>query len=222
MPHPLVSSKKLNGVIMEGHNAGFQWAVHSNGDRDIDALLDAYEEALGRHPRSDHRHRIEHASIVGKDLRILNRMKELEVIPVFHEYTWEHGDKYEDYGEERIAMMHAYRSAIDIGLQPGAHSDWPVCAADPMLRIQSMVTRKSSYGIVYGKIQRINPEEAIRAWTASNARALFLEQQRGAIKPGMLADLAVLSGDPVEAEVEKIRDIQVEKTILGGRIVYEK
>jgi len=219
--HPVVSSGELKKIILEGHKAGFQWAVHSNGDRDIDALLDAYAYALEQFPQEDHRHRIEHCSIVGKDTRILERIQNLGIIPVFHEYTYEHGDKYADYGEERIAMMHAYRSALDLGIQPAGHSDWPVSAADPLTRIQSMVTRKSSQGVVYGPQQRVTPEEAIYVWTMGNARAIFEEQERGSIEVGKLADLVILSGDPTRVPPDNIRDIKVEKTILGGKIAYE-
>ena len=221
IPHPLVSSGQLKDIILEGHRAGFQWAVHSNGDRDIDALLDAYANALEQYPRKDHRHRIEHCSIVGKDTRILERIKSLGVIPVFHEYTYEHGDKYGDYGEERIAMMHAYRSALDLGIQPAGHSDWPVSAADPMIRIQSMVTRKSAQGAVYGPRQKVSPEEALYVWTMGNARAIFEERERGSIQAGKLADLVILSADPTQAPADSIKDIVVEKTILGGRIAFE-
>ncbi len=221
IPHPLVSSGRLKDIILEGHKAGFQWAVHSNGDRDIDALLDAYANALEQFPREDHRHRIEHCSIVGKDTRILERIQCLGVIPVFHEYTYEHGDKYTDYGEERIAMMHAYRSALDLGIQPAGHSDWPVSAADPMIRIQSMVTRKSSQGAVYGPQQKVNPEEALYIWTMGNARAVFEERERGSIQAGKLADLVILSDDPTRVRADSIKDIKVEKTVLGGKIAYE-
>ena len=221
IPHPLVSSGRLKNIILEGHRAGFQWAVHSNGDRDIDALLDAYENALEQFPRQDHRHRIEHCSIVGKDTRILERIRNLEIIPVFHEYTYEHGDKYTDYGEERIAMMHAYRSALDLGIQPAGHSDWPVSAADPMIRIQSMVTRKSSQGVVYGPQQKVSPEEALYVWTMGNARAIFEERERGSIQRGKLADLVFLSDDPTRVPAHSIEDIKVEKTILGGNVAYE-
>ncbi len=221
IPHPLVSSGRLKNIILEGHRAGFQWAVHSNGDRDIDALLDAYENALEQFPRQDHRHRIEHCSIAGKDTRILERIRNLEIIPVFHEYTYEHGDKYTDYGEERIAMMHAYRSALDLGIQPAGHSDWPVSAADPMIRIQSMVTRKSSQGVVYGPQQKVSPEEALYVWTMGNARAIFEERERGSIQRGKLADLVFLSDDPTRVPAHSIEDIKVEKTILGGNVAYE-
>ena len=211
----------MKEIILEGHKAGFQWAVHSNGDRDIDALLDAYANALEQFPREDHRHRIEHCSIVGKDTRILERIQNLGIIPVFHEYTYEHGDKYGDYGEERIAMMHAYRSALDLGIQPAGHSDWPVSAADPLIRIQSMVTRKSSQGVVYGSQQKVTPEEAIYIWTMGNARAIFEEQERGSIQAGKLADLVILSDDPTRVPADNIKDIKEEKTILGGKITYE-
>ena len=222
IPHPVVASGALAEIILAGHRAGFQWAIHANGDRDIEAVLDAFEAALRQLPRSDHRHRIEHCSIVGQDTRILQRIRDLGVIPVFHEYTYEHGDKYADYGEERIAMMHAYRSALDLGIRPAAHSDWPVSAADPMTRIQSMVTRRSAQGVVYGPRQKVSPEEALDVWTMGNARTIFEERTRGSIRVGKLADLVLLSGDPRRVNPEEIKDIQVEKTIVNGVVAHER
>ena len=221
--HPLLMGvpPKINKIILDGHKAGFQWAVHSNGDREIDMLLDAYEEALAQYPRIDHRHRIEHASVMGKDLTILRRAKELGVILNFHPYLYEHGDKMTDYGPERWAYLMPFRSAIDLGIPVAAHSDFSVSAADPMLRIYDMVTRKSKEGIVYGPGQRVTPEEAIFVWTMGNAYASFEEQIKGSIEVGKLADIVILSADPTAVNADAIKDIQVEMTIIGGGVAYK-
>ena len=118
-------------------------------------------------------------------------------------------------------MMHAYRSALDLGIQPGGHSDWPVSAADPLLRIQSMVTRRSAQGVEYGPQQKVTPDEALSIWTIGNARVLFEETRRGSVEPGKLADLVFLSDDPTRAEPGRIKDIEVKRTILGGAVAYE-
>ena len=223
IPHPLLwpEPAKIDEMILAGHKAGFQWAVHSIGDREIDRLLDAYQKALKQYPVVDHRHRIEHASIMGKDLRLLNRAKELGVVLNFFPSTYEHGDKYTDYGPERIAHMAPYRSAIDLGIPVAGHSDWDVTAADPMLRIYDMVNRKSKEGIVYGLNQRVTPEEAIRVWTMGGAYASFEEKIKGSIGVGKLADIVILSSDPTAVSPDRIKDIQVEMTIIGGKLAYE-
>jgi hypothetical protein len=90
-----------------------------------------------------------------------------------------------------------------------------------MLRIQSLVTRTSAEGNVYGPEQRISPEEAIRVWTMGSAYSVFEEDIKGSIVVGKLADFVVLSSDPTAVPVDEIKDITVRMTVVGGRIVYE-
>jgi len=214
------SQEELDALIFEIHEAGFQAAVHSNGDREIDMVLDAFEKALAKLPREDHRHRIEHASIVNAS--ILERVKRLGVVLVLHSYVYEHGDKMEAYGEHRFGIMHPNRSALDLGIPVAGSSDAPVSAADPLLRIQSLATRRSAEGKIYGPEQRIGVEEAIRIFTLGSAYASFEESIKGSIEPGKLADFAVLSADPTRAPLDRIKDIEVEQTFIGGRCVYER
>ena len=214
------SQEELDKLIFEIHAAGFQAAVHSNGDREIDMVLDAFEKALAKLPREDHRHRIEHASIVNPS--ILKRVKKLGVVLALHSYVYEHGDKMESYGEHRFGMMHPNRSALDLGIPVAGNSDSPVSAAYPLLRIQSLVTRRSAEGKVYGPEQRIGVEEAIRIFTLGGAYASFEESIKGSIETGKLADFVVLSADPTRVPVDEIRDIRVEKTFIGGTCVYER
>jgi predicted amidohydrolase YtcJ len=214
------SQEELDELIFEIHAAGFQAAVHSNGDREIDMVLDAFEKALGKLPREDHRHRIEHASIVNPS--ILARVKRLGVVLALHSYVYEHGDKMEAYGEHRFGTMHPNRSALDRGIPVAGTSDSPVSAADPLLRIQSLVTRRSAEGKVYGPEQRISVEEALRVFTLGAAHASFEESIKGSIEPGKLADFIILSADPTRVPLNEIKDIRVEKTFIGGHRVYER
>ena len=172
-----------------------------------------------RLPRSDHRHRIEHASVVSP--AILQRVKELELVLVLHSYVYEHGDKMEAFGADRWSMMHTNRLALDMGIPVAGNSDYGVSAAIPMLRIQSLVTRTSAEGKVYGPEQRISPEEAIRVWTMGSAYSVFEEDIKGSIEVGKLADFVVLSSDPTAVPVDEIKDITIRMTVVGGGIVYE-
>ena len=215
---PARSQKDLDAIFQQMHDAGWQIATHSNGDREIDMVLTAIERAQANNPRPDARHRIEHASIMTPAL--LERAKKAGVILVFHSYMWEHGDKLASFGEKRLAMMHAYRTAIDMGIHVAGHSDSTVSAADPLLRIQDMVTRKGSDGKVYGGNQRVSVDEAIKVWTLDGAYATFEEKIKGNIAPGKLADFVVLGADPRKVPPDSIKDIAIEATYLGGNRVY--
>ena len=216
---PARSQESLNQLILKVHAAGLQACIHSNGDREIDMVLNAIENALRQQPRADHRHRIEHCSVVTDNL--LQRIKRLGVLVVPHSYIWEHGDKMEAYGQWRWDWMHAARSMLDLGISIAGHSDDPVSEANPLLRIQDMVTRTSAEGKIYGPKQRISPEEALRAWTLGGAFASFSEDHLGSITVGKLADFVVLSADPTHVKPNTIKDIVPEKTALSGRIVWQ-
>jgi predicted amidohydrolase YtcJ len=181
-------------------------------------VLDAIEKALQKLPRENHRHRIEHCSVVNP--KILNRVKRLGVVLALHSYVYEHGDKMEDYGSRRWPIMHANGSAVQMGIAVAGNSDSPVSAAEPLLRIQSMVTRKTAEGKVYGPEQRVSVETAIRIWTMGGAYASFEEDIKGSVEVGKLADFVVLLQDPTEVSPERIKDIIVERTYVGGRPVF--
>jgi len=215
---PARTQEKLDADFQKWWDAGWQVATHSNGDREIDMVLTAIEHAEAKNPRPDARWRIEHASVMNQAL--LDRAKKDGVILVFHSYMWEYGDILLSYGPKRLAMMHAYRTAIDMGIPVAGHSDSPISAADPLLRIQDMVTRTSSRGTVVGANQRASVDEAIKAWTLDGAYATFEENIKGSIAQGKLADFVVLQKDPLEVPPNRIKDIVLEATYLGGRKVY--
>lgn len=214
---PARSQEALNQLVLGVHRAGLQACIHSNGDREIEMVLNAFAAALETVPRTNHRHRIEHCNVVTPEL--LQRIKRLGLVVVPHSYLWEHGDKMEAYGEWRWDWMHPARSLLDLGIPLAAHSDDPVSISDPLLRIQDMVTRTSAEGKVYGAKQRITVEEALRAWTLGGAFASFEENEKGSITVDKLADFVVLSDDPTRIKSDRIKDIVVEMTFVGGRRV---
>jgi predicted amidohydrolase YtcJ len=214
------SQAELDELVYAIHAAGFQVACHANGDREIEMVLDAIEKALQKRPRVDHRHRIEHCSVVNE--RILHRIKRLGVVLALHSYVYEHGDKMEEYGPKRWPMMHPNRSAGDLGIVVAGNSDSPVSVAEPLLRIQSMVTRKTAEGKVYGPEQKVSVEAAIRIWTMGGAYASFEEDIKGSIEVGKLADFVVLSEDPSQTPHDKIKDIKVERTYVDGKLAFAR
>ena len=215
---PARSQEDLDKAFQTMH-AGFQIATHSNGDREIDMVLTAIERAQAKNPRPDARHRIEHASVMTQSL--LDRAKKAGVILVFHSYMWEHGDKLASYGEKRLAMIHPYRTTIDMGIHVAGHSDSTVSAADPLLRIQDMVTRKGENGVGYGVNQRVSVDEAIKVWTLDGAYATFEEKNKGSIAAGKLADFVVLRKDPRKVAPDTIKDIVIDSTYIGGERVWQ-
>lgn len=212
----------LDEVLGRAHRAGFQITAHAQGDRAIEMVIDCIEAALKSAPREDHRHRIEHCGIASPDL--LKRISDLGIIPIpnpafFHEF----GDGYiENYGEERVESMYPARSFIDNGIQAAAGSDAPITEHDPLLGIHAAVNRKSDSGAAVGPGQRITISEAIRLFTINGARASFEEDRKGSIEPGKLADLVILDTPLLSTEEEKIKDLRVDLTMVGGEVVYRR
>jgi predicted amidohydrolase YtcJ len=200
--------------------AGFQLATHANGERAIDRVLGVYEQLLREDPRRDPRFRLEHCTVVTPGL--IARIRAVGAIPIpFAGYVNFHGDVMHFYGDERTQRMFAYRSFIDAGLRPPTASDYTASPPSPMLWLYSMTTRRDPTGHVWGATQRITLPEAVRSATLDGAYASFEEHDKGTIEPGKLADLVVLKDDPFAAPPEHWLDIKVERTMLGGRWVYE-
>ena len=199
-----------------------QVCVHVNGDRVIGMALDGFEKALEDFPRKDHRHRLEHCTVVNPE--ILRRIKKLKMLVTpFGSYIHHHGEKMIPYyGAKRVEMMFAHRSFLDSGIAVSGASDSPCGPYQPLLAIQSCVTRKSAAGETLGSRQKIGVEEAIRLYTMASAYASFEEDIKGSITPGKLADLVVLAEDPRWVSPEEIKDIPVEMTIVGGKIEHRR
>jgi len=215
---PARTQEELNAHLLEIHSAGFQLAVHSNGDREIAMLLDAFEFLQQEAPRPDPRHRIEHASVMNPEL--LRRSRELGVVLVFMAYLWEHGDKMEQYGEARFPWLNPYRAALRAGVALADHSDYPISTAFGLNALHGMTTRMSEEGKVYGAEQRIDAVDALRISALGGAYASFEEERKGSLEIGKLADLVVLSRDPSLVPPEQLRDLRVEMTFIGGERVY--
>lgn len=215
----VISQEELDEQIMDAHKAGYQIGVHANGDAAIEMLLDAYERALEAHPREDHRHRIEHGTMVNDE--IVDRIEELNlcVLP-FSTYIYQHGDdKLSEYGD-RLERMFPYSSYLERGIPVGGSSDNPAGLLPPLLGIRTMVTRKTRSGDAISPHEAISVEEAIRVYTTGAAYCSFEEEIKGSIEPGKLADFVVLSEDPTEVPADDIHEIDVEATYLGGEAVY--
>lgn len=216
------SQERLDHLVEHYHSRGIQIAVHANGDRAIDSTVRAIERAERRHLRRDARHLIIHCQLASRDQ--IRRMKRLGVIPSFfvnHIYYW--GDRHVALflGPERAARIDPLGAAVEEGLIFTLHSDLPVTPVDPLFSMHCAVNRRTREGIVLGPGERIFPMEALRAYTVHGAYSTFEEQTKGSIQMGKLADFVVLSENPLRVAPERIKEIKVLRTVLGGRTVYE-
>jgi predicted amidohydrolase YtcJ len=217
----VTTQDKLDEQVRAAHDAGWQVGVHANGDVAIDMVLRSYELAQRATPRTDTRHRIEHCTLVNESL--LKRIKAAGVIPApFYTYVYYHGDKWAQYGEEKTRWMFAHRSFLDHGIAVVGASDYVPGPFQPLMAIQSMVTRKDYRGRVWGGNQRITVAEALKICTLNGAHASFEERAKGSIAPGKLADFVLLADDPHKVDPERIKDIAVVRTVVGGRTVYQR
>ena len=215
-----MSADEIEERVMQVHGAGFQVCIHANGDSAIDAVLSAYQKAQEAHPRQDPRHRLEHCTVVNPDL--LGRIKALGCVATpFCTYIYYHGEKMPFYGESRVEWMFAQRSFLDYGINATGATDYPPGPYEPLLGIQSCVTRTDSTGRVWGANQAVSVEEALRIYTLHGAYASFEEDTKGSIEVGKLADMVVLDQDPTQIDPMTIKDIPVLRTVVGGKTVYE-
>ena len=205
---------------IKAHSNDWQIGVHANGDVGIDITLRVFERLQKEKYRKDPRFRIEHCTIINESL--VQRIKTLGVIPnPFSTYVYFHGEKMKEYGKERLENMFAVRSFLDAGIPVTQTSDYPPGPFEPMMAIQSSVTRTDYTGEVWGPSQKISVEEAIKVATINGAYASYEENIKGSIEIGKLADLTILGQDPRETDPMKIIDIPIERTMVGGKWVYE-
>lgn len=212
--------EELYAKARRAHLAGWQLGVHANGDLAISETLGVFEQLQKEAPRRDPRFRIEHCTLVNDDL--IRRMKAVGAIPIpFAPYVYFHGDVMHFYGHERTEHMFAMRSFIDAGLQPPSSSDYTASPSDPMMWLQSQVTRTDPAGEVWGPSQRISLKEAIRCGTLNGARSTFEEASKGSLEPGKQADLVVWTQDPMATPPSELVKIPPERVMTGGKWVFE-
>lgn len=210
----------LYELCRDAHNAGWQIGVHSNGDVGIDISLGIFERLQKESPKRDPRFRLEHCTVINDSL--VKRIAAIGAIPCpFSTYVYWHSEKMKFYGAERLNNMFALRSFLDAGIKVTQTSDYPPGPYEPMMALQSSVTRVGYDGQLWGASQKITVEEAIKVGTIHGAYASYEEHDKGSLEAGKLADLVVLGADPTKVDPMTIIDIPVLKTMVGGHWVYE-
>ncbi len=213
---------ELNDMVMTLHRRGYQIATHANGDAAIDAVLTAYENALGALPKADHRFRIEHCQVCLPEH--ISKMRDLGVIPdFFPNHVYYFGDRHRErfLGPERVTHLDPIGSAVQAGIKPLLHSDCPVTPVNPLFCIQNAIDRVTSSGEVLTEAERVPVRDAISMMTVNAAHGSFEEDAKGSLEIGKLGDLVVLEHDPFRESARELGQIESAATVVGGQVMYQ-
>jgi len=201
----------------------YQLCTHAIGDRANRAVLDLYEQMLRSRPDSDLRWRIEHAQHLHPD--DIPRFADLGVIASMQGVHATSDGPYvvARLGSERARLgAYAWRSLLDAGVRIVNGTDVPVEPIDPLKCLAASITRRMSDGRQFFPEQCMTRLEALHSYTRDAAYAAFEEQDKGSLEVGKLADLVVLSANPLTVPADKIADIRVELTIVAGQVAFER
>lgn len=221
----MIPLSKMRDRLMRADAAGLQICFHAIGDAAISTVLDLFTEVEKAHGPADRRWRIEHAQhMAPKDF---DRFAQLRVIASVQPYHAIDDGRWAErrIGPERIKTTYAFRTFLDHGVRLAFGTDWTVAPLNPMLSLYAAVTRrtlddKNPNGWL--PEQKLTLAEAIEAYTMGSAYAEFEDQQLGSITPGKLADLVIVSDDLFKMDPKNIRDAQVDTTIMGGKVVWNR
>ncbi|MGD0924355.1 MAG: amidohydrolase [Streptosporangiaceae bacterium] len=221
------SRDELTAMVRQFDTSGFQVAVHAQGDRAIETVLDAYAAVLadtglgtsgpGRNPR---RHRIEHAGAMYPPLTA--RAADLGIVIVSQPgFLSALGDGFAEAFPGRADQLYAFGSWRRAGLTVAGSSDAPVISAAPLLGLRDAVTRRTAGGQVLGPGERLTARDALALYTTQAAAAMHREDEIGSLEPGKLADFVVLADNPLTAVPDRIADIPVLATVVDGTPAYQ-
>ncbi len=216
----LYTIDELTEKLLPIHKSGWQIAVHGNGDAGIETVLSAYENLQRMHPRPNARHVIIHSQYARKEQ--LARMKKVGVYPCFFIsplYHW--GEIHEEFvGKDRVDSFCPCRSAEEIDLIYNLHTDCPITSINPFIQIGVAVTRTSKKGRCYNRDESVSAYQALKAHTLNASFIHFEENIKGSLVAGKLADMIITDENLLTVAHDKIKNIKVLKTIVGGKEVY--
>jgi predicted amidohydrolase YtcJ len=213
----ILSEDEVVEQMLPFHMAGFQSAIHTNGDEATHVVLNAIERILEIAPRPDHRHRLEHCQLASPAM--FRRMAKMGVCAnLFSNHIFYWGDTHRTLtvGPDKARRMDAAATALREGVAISLHSDAPVTPIGPLFTMWCAVNRLTRSGYLLGPHERITALQALTAMTLGSAYLLHLDHEVGSIEVGKLADLTVLEESPLSVEPTHIKDISVTGTVLGG------
>jgi len=219
--YPILDDSEVNGFVKTAFTREVPVLAHANGDAAADQLITAVSRANKELGNSDRRTVMIHAQTVREDQ--IDRMQKQSIVPsyfVAHTFYW--GDWHRDsvFGEERASRISPLQSSVRRGMPYTTHNDTPIVPPDMMRLLWAGVNRVTREGKVLGETQRVSPLEALKSMTINAAYQFFEEDRKGSIEVGKLADLVVLSANPLKVDAMVIKDIQIEETIKEGKTVY--
>jgi predicted amidohydrolase YtcJ len=209
-------------MVFEAHRSGTQVAIHALEEKAIKAAYRAIQYALEKVPSTDHRHRIEHCAVCPPDLA--RKIASLGITVVTQPaFIYFHGERYrQTVSDAQLKHLYPIGTLLDHGINVAAGSDCPVVPPDPLTGMLAAMHRMSEKGDLVGVRERIQSTAALKMYTLNAARTAFEETLKGTITPGKLADLVVLSADPTMLQPKEFKNLQVEMTVIGGAVVWEK
>lgn len=216
---PIFDRESFRQAAIEADRRGLQITVHAIGDAAVRIALDGYEAARNANGRRDSRHRIEHVEMI--DPADVPRFADLGVIASFQPLHAPVGETptSRSIGPERAAHAYAWRTLAEAGATVAFSSDWPIVPVDPLLGIQTALTRQPHLPGLPD--QRLPLHQVLEAFTCNGAYAGHMEQKTGRLKVGMLADIVLLSGDIESTLAEEIASLGIVMTVCNGRITHE-
>jgi len=213
----VIAPDDLFHMVEHYHRAGIQMHIHTNGNEATEVTLDAIERALTLHPRFDHRHTLQHCQMASPaQFRRIAKLGLCANLFANHIFYW--GDAHVEMtmGLDRANRMDACGTAQRLGVPFAIHSDAPITPLAPLFTAWCAVNRQTASGKVLGESECISVAEALRAITLGAAYTLHMDDQIGSIEVGKWADFCVLDQDPSRMEPEKLKDVTVEGTMVGG------
>lgn len=215
------TQQQLNQMVKKVYDLGLPIDLHANGDGAIDMLLAAHEFAAAGDLEKERHVTAVHSQFVRQDQ--LDKYLKYRITPSFFtQHTYFFADTHLILrGQQETDFISPMRTAIDMGLKPTNHTDFVVTPLDQLFVMWTAVNRISRNGVLIGGDERITPLEALQAITLNAARQHGDEQSKGSLEPGKLADMVILSANPLTVEPMQIKDIKVLETLKEGRSLYK-
>ncbi len=218
-----LSTKEIEEFVHKATANGIRIDIHALGDRAIEEVLKIFRKAQKELNPKDPRFKISHAILLAKDL--IPQFSELGVIANVQPVFITGGQHWipRQVGPERANYAHAYRSLQEAGVHMSSGTDAPIGDMNPLINVYVATVRKDLKGVPEGgwhPEQTISVEQALRMGTIEGAYATGQEDEKGTLEVGKLADMAILSDNPLSVKPDQIKDIKNVMTIVGGKVVY--
>ena len=213
--------EQIHANIEEGHQLGWQFGIHAIGDAAIAMTVDALDQVLEKYPRNDHRHYLCHFTVLPPERTMQIMAKDKIHIAQQPNFTYNLEGRYVETLEgKRLATNNALTTPIKHGIFMAFGSDnLPI---GPLVGLYAAVTRKGESGRVFGAEEAVSMRDAIKMYTRNGAFLTREEKIKGTLEVGKLGDMVVLPEDLLSISPDKLLNMKVDMTIVGGRVLYER